>query len=203
MHSFEDKTDTLVRLLGSPTSNVNARQGDCVFNFHYLPDEWAVMRRFIPKIKARLEKIGFTIHLHSFADIISEILDSEAKLPIQAMIANEETFGLAHQDYTNDLQRILTGQAENTPLTLDSPIVRKLIAVIDEAALIPKSVLLLTDVEMLHPLIRVSAFEQILQGRFKVPTVIFYPGRRGSVGDNPSFLGIYTSDGNYRSTHVY
>jgi hypothetical protein len=64
-------------------------------------------------------------------------------------------------------------------------------------------VLILTDTETIHPLFRVSAFEQILQGKFTVPTIICYPGERGDMGDNPSFLGFYKSDGNYRSHHIY
>jgi hypothetical protein len=203
MRSFEDKTETLVRLLGSPSSNVSARQGDRVFNFHYEPQKWAEVRGILPKIKSRLEKLGFTPHLHSFADIIKAILERDAKQPINAMIKAEGKFNLPDQNYTHDLQHFLTRTDPNHPLTLESPIVASLTAILDEAAQTPKSVLLLIDVEMLHPLIRVSAFEQILQGRFKVPTVFFYPGLSGNVGDNPSFLGIYTSDGNYRSTHIY
>lgn len=203
MHSFEDRIETLVRLLGSPSSNVSARQGDRVFNFHYLPNQWATVRGHFPRIRARLEKEGFTPQFHSFANIIDEILERDAKQPIEAMTAAEGKFTLPHKTYTETLQHFLTKTPADHSLTLESPVVARLITILDEAAETPKSVLLLTDVEMLHPLIRVSAFEQILQGRFRVPTVFFYPGRRGSVGDNPSFLGIYNSDGNYRSTHIY
>lgn len=203
MHSFEDKTESLVRLLGSPGSNVTARQGDRVFNFHYLPGEWAALRAYLPKIKIRLEQAGYTPHLHSFADILSSIYEREGKKAIEMMTAAEGKTNLPHKAYTDTLQRFLTKTPPNHPLELDSPIVVALIERLNAAAETTKSVLLLTDLEMLHPLLRVSAFEQVLQGKFAVPTVIFYPGRRGTVGDNPSFLGIYKSDGNYRSTHIY
>lgn len=203
MHSFEDKTETLVRLLGSPGSNVTARQGDRVFNFHYLPTEWAALRSYLPKIRVRLEQAGYTPHLHSFADTLTSIFECDGQRAIAMMTGAEGKTNLPHKAYTETLQRFLTKTPPNHPLELDSPIVVALIDILKAAAKTPKSVVLLTDLEMLHPLLRVSAFEQVLQGKFTVPTVIFYPGRRGSVGDNPSFLGIYKSDGNYRSTHLY
>ncbi|MDB4657244.1 DUF1788 domain-containing protein [Verrucomicrobiales bacterium] len=199
MHSFEDKTESLVRLLGSPSSNVTARQGDRVFNFHYLPGEWDALRAYLPKIRVRLEKLGYTPHIHSFTDIVSSIFDGKGKKAIDAMTSAEGKTNLPHKAYTGTLQQFLIGPE----LSLTSPIVTALIDILNQAEKTPKSVLLLTDVEMLHPLVRVSAFEQVLQGKFKVPSVIFYPGRRGTVGDNPSFLGFYNSDGNYRSTHIY
>lgn len=203
MPSFEDKTETLVRLLGSPGSNVTAQQGDRVFNFHYFPAEWAALRAYLPKIKIRLEQAGYTPHIHSFAEIMSAIYERDGQKAIAMMTAAEGKTNLPHKAYTETLQRFLTKTPPNHPLELDSPIVVALIKILEAAAMTPKSVLLLTDLEMLHPLLRVSAFEQVLQGKFTVPTVLFYPGRRGSVGDNPSFLGIYKSDGNHRSTHIY
>lgn len=203
MHSFEEKTQSLLRLLGKPGSNVTARQGDQVYNFHYQPGEWAVLRGFLPKIKHRLEQVGYTPQIHSFADIIEKIFAEVGGKAIEAMRAAEGKTNLSHQIYTETLQRFLTKKPPNHPLELDSPIVVALTDILAEAAKTPKSVVLLTDVEMLHPLIRVSAFEQVLQGKFSVPTVFFYPGRRGTVGDNPSYLGFYQSDGNYRSTHIY
>lgn len=61
--------------------------------------------------------------------------------------------------------------------------------------------LLVTDVEVLHPYLRIGAIEQRLQGKVNVPLVILYPGTR-SGQSNLSFLGIYPEDGNYRSVHI-
>jgi len=201
MPSLEEKTERLIRMLGSPESAVNARQGDRVFNYHYDPCQWAEMRRQFPLIENKLERAGFTPFFHSFADAITEIFAEHPA--IEDLISNEGTRRLPHQAYNEELAYLLTKVPVNHPLTLQSPIVQSVSAAIQFAANTPKSVVLLTDVEMLLPMIRVSAFEQILQGKFLVPTVIFYPGKKGTVGDNPAFLGIYKSDGNYRSTHIY
>ena len=66
---------------------------------------------------------------------------------------------------------------------------------------IKTALLLITDLEALHPYLRVGTLEQKLQGRFTVPTVILYPGVRTG-RTTLRFLGIYPEDGNYRSTHI-
>ena len=63
------------------------------------------------------------------------------------------------------------------------------------------TVLFVTDIEALHPYLRVGVLEQQLQGRFTVPTVFLYPGVRDGK-TTLKFLGIYPADGNYRSVHI-
>jgi hypothetical protein len=65
----------------------------------------------------------------------------------------------------------------------------------------PNAILLVTDLEALHPYMRIGSIEGQLQGKFSVPTVFFYPGvRTGKT--RLKFLGFYPEDGNYRSEHV-
>jgi hypothetical protein len=65
----------------------------------------------------------------------------------------------------------------------------------------PSTIMLVTDLEALHPYIRIGAIEAQLQGKFHVPTVFLYPGiRTGKT--RLRFLGFYPEDGNYRSVHV-
>jgi len=64
-----------------------------------------------------------------------------------------------------------------------------------------RTVVLLTECELLHPYYRTRAIESALVGRVPHPTVILYPGRRvGQYGLH--FLGFYPEDGNYRSTLI-
>lgn len=63
------------------------------------------------------------------------------------------------------------------------------------------TLLFVTDLEALHPYLRIGAIESQLQGQFHVPTVFLYPGvRTGKT--HLKFLGFYPEDGNYRSVHV-
>ena len=41
-----------------------------------------------------------------------------------------------------------------------------------------RSIVLVTDLEALHPYLRIGAVEAQLQGKFHVPTIFFYPGTR-------------------------
>jgi hypothetical protein len=63
------------------------------------------------------------------------------------------------------------------------------------------ALVLVTDIEALHPYLRIGTIESGLQGKFNIPTVFLYPGvRTGKT--RLKFLGFYPEDGNYRSLHV-
>ena len=63
------------------------------------------------------------------------------------------------------------------------------------------SLILVTDLEALHPYVRIGTIESQLQSKFNVPTVFLYPGIR-SGKTTLRFLGFYPDDGNYRSVHI-
>lgn len=201
MSSFPDRINQLVRLIAANDSVVKARQGDRVFNFHYRPSEWAEFRKQLFLIKKLLKDQGFSVHVASFAEICLKIFKEDS---IYDFIVSQESMGsYPHATRNKELFQILAGSAKGSELTSDSPIVASVVQAIRQTEELRNGVLLLVDAEVIHPLFRVSSFEQILQGKFSVPTVICYPGERGTIGDNPSFLGFYKSDGNYRSTHIY
>lgn len=201
MPSFDNRINELIRLLGTAASAVSAQQGDRVYNFHYRPTEWTGFRQSLPLLLKSLKQKGFTPIVGSFAKICLDIFESN---PRYALFKKTEHVGnFPHRTRNEALFKLLVESPSGVDLTLDSPIVKSIESLLQEAAGEKNGVLILTDTETLHPFFRVSALEQILQGRFSVPTVICYPGERGSIGDNPSFLGIYKSDGNYRSTHIY
>jgi Domain of unknown function (DUF1788) len=61
--------------------------------------------------------------------------------------------------------------------------------------------LLLTDLEALHPYLRINTIEAQLQGRVHCPVVVFYPGKREGK-TSLRFLEFYPPDPNYRSEHI-
>jgi hypothetical protein len=65
----------------------------------------------------------------------------------------------------------------------------------------PHALLLVTDIEALHPYMRIGVLENEVFGKFITPSVIFYPGTRTGK-TRLKFLGFYPEDGNYRSTHI-
>lgn len=64
-----------------------------------------------------------------------------------------------------------------------------------------KGLLLITDLEALHPYLRINAIESKLQGRLHCPVVILYPGKREG-RTSLRFLEFYPADPNYRSEHI-
>lgn len=201
MSSLTDRFQQLRLYLNTSASSVNSKLGDQVFNLHYRPEEWSKFNNDFHLLLKNLREDDFTPHVVSFADICKEIFEES---PIYKMQVKLEGMGsFSHEERNKTLYSILTGSSTGGELSLDAAIVKHIIDAIAEAQTLTKGVLILRDTEMLHPLFRVSAFEQILQGKFTVPTVICYPGVKGNIGDNPSFLGIYNADGNYRSTHIY
>ena len=201
MSSFPERIDRLVRHLTSHLSAVNAKQGDHVTNFHFEPEEWTEFRKQLPGILRRLREEDLDPQVVSFGALVLEIFKGANVYPV--LLRMEALGNFSHAQRNDALYALLAGGQRGIQITSAAPIIASILREINRVAQIKGGVLLLTDTELIHPLFRVSAFEQILQGKFACPTVICYPGRRGTIGDNPSFLGIKSSDGNYRSTHIY
>jgi len=86
-------------------------------------------------------------------------------------------------------------------LLYDDVVTKKVLEKLQELNGKSQSILFITDIEALHPYMRVGAIEQKLLGKVNVPTVILYPGVRTGKS-SLKFLGIYPEDGNYRSIHI-
>jgi hypothetical protein len=62
-----------------------------------------------------------------------------------------------------------------------------------------KPILILTDLEAIHPFTRFGPVEQNIYTQIEIPLIILYPGKLD--GSSLEFLGFYPPDGNYRSKH--
>jgi hypothetical protein len=69
----------------------------------------------------------------------------------------------------------------------------------EEVKALKNGVLLITDLEAIHPFTRFGPIEQKIYGKIDVPMIIMYPGEMS--GSALKFLGFYPEDGNYRSKH--
>jgi hypothetical protein len=63
----------------------------------------------------------------------------------------------------------------------------------------PKPLLIITDLEAIHPFARFGPIEQNIYSALSIPLIILYPGNIN--GSSLEFLGFYPQDGNYRSKH--
>ena len=156
--------------------------------FH--PSEILEVKRQTPAWVAKLRNEGWEVTVFSIAEHVTDIL---AKAPLRKV-------WLA-ADAKNPQDWAKTNQSLANALTKADGLQSRLEAVLTGLEGNQNAIVLVTDLEALHPYLRIGAIEAQLQGKFHVPTIFLYPGvRTGKT--RLKFLGFYPEDGNYRSVHV-
>ncbi|MFN3628790.1 MAG: BREX protein BrxB domain-containing protein [Casimicrobiaceae bacterium] len=161
-----------------------------IYYLVFPPEQILEVKRQTPAWVAKLHQDGWNVHTFSMAEQIWALLKDN---PLWSLCVKE--------DKSAPLDWPRTNKALADILTADNGLLKRL-----EHALQPlegkqNTLLLVTDLEALHPLMRIGAIESQLQGKFHVPTIFLYPGvRTGKT--RLKFLGFYPEDGNYRSVHV-
>jgi hypothetical protein len=160
-----------------------------IFYLVFSPEQILDVKRQMPAWEAKLKNSGWNVHTFSIATEINNILESaplrklwltaDAKAPLQWVKTN----------------RSLANALNNGSLQT------RLESVLEKLEGDPRNILLVTEIEALHPYMRIGAIESQLQGKFSNPTIFFYPGTRTGK-TRLKFLGFYPEDGNYRSVHV-
>ena len=160
-----------------------------IYYLVFEPGEILTVKRFLPAWKARLRNEGWEVHLFSIVEAITDIL---GQAPLRRIwLTADRKSPLAWEKANQSLANTLTQGA------LQGRLEAQLEALTDRT----NAILLVTDLEALHPYMRIGAIEAQLYGKFCVPTVFFYPGKRTGKS-RLKFLGFYPDDGNYRSNHV-
>lgn len=156
--------------------------------FH--PSQILEVKRQTPAWVAKLRNEGWDVSTFSISEQIADIL---ANAPMRKVWLAADAKNPLDWDKTNkSLANALTKKGQ-----LQARIEEALAALEGNQ----NAILLVTDLEALHPYLRIGAIEAGLQGKFHVPTVFLYPGvRTGKT--RLKFLGFYPEDGNYRSVHV-
>ena len=156
--------------------------------FH--PGEILEVKRQTPAWVAKLRNEGWEVTVFSIAEHVTDIL---AKAPLRKV-------WLA-ADAKNPQDWAKTNQSLANALTKADGLQSRLEIVLTGLEGSQNAIVLVTDLEALHPYLRIGAIEAQLQGKFHVPTIFLYPGvRTGKT--RLKFLGFYPEDGNYRSVHV-
>jgi len=160
-----------------------------VYYLVFSPRKILEVKRAMPAWSARLRNEGWKVHRISIAQEISDIL---TKAPLREIWLEADRKAPFSWKKTNQaLANALTNGS------LEDRLEATLSGLQDEK----NAILLVTDLEALHPYTRIGAIESRLVGKFCVPTVFFYPGTRTGK-TRLKFLGFYPEDGNYRSVHV-
>ena len=157
-----------------------------VFN----PSQILEVKRQTPAWLAKLRNEGFEVTTFSVAEEIEKLLEADPRRPLWLSADRRSP-----QDWAK------TNQSITNALTTGAGLQQRLENVLAGLEGKKNGMVLVADLEALHPYMRIGAIESNLQGKFHVPTVFLYPGvRTGKT--RLMFLGFYPEDGNYRSVHV-
>ena len=160
-----------------------------IYYLIFSPKEILDAKRMMPVWKARLYNDGWDVHHVSIAEEVQRIFSAA---PIRKLWLTADRQDPQNWKRTNKaLEQFIQKGA----------LLEKLGAALDAMQGKPKAIMLVTDLEALHPYLRIGVIEGQLIGRFCAPTVFFYPGKRTGK-TNLRFLNFYKEDGNYRSHHV-
>jgi hypothetical protein len=189
MASLKADFDELIRRIETGREFAHA-SFEPIFYLVFPPSELIEAKRLMPAWKSKLTNAGWHVETFSIAEEIADILQ---KAPLRKVwLEADRKAPLAWERTNAALANALTAQGR-----LQSRLDERLSALEGRSS----TIMLVTDLEALHPYMRIGAIEAQLQGKFHVPTIFFYPGTRTGK-TRLRFLGFYPEDGNYRSVHV-
>jgi hypothetical protein len=154
--------------------------------FHYPPEvEWAI-RGELELLKTRLEQAaGKRVLSISLADCLSDALHAEG-LDVDTLAEIEANVGLAPT-----LETIHEVLGDRQPL--DQLVAQRIPGDADPL----RDILFIVRAGALFPVYRTSSLLEQLQGKVRIPAVLFYPGDLdGTAGLR--FMGVLEAEHNYR-----
>lgn len=161
-----------------------------IYYLVFPPDQILEVKRQTPAWVAKLHQEGWDVRVFSIAEHIWSLLKEDPLWPLCVM-----------GDKAAPLDWERTNKALADILIVDNALLKRIENELQPLQGNPNALLLVTDLEALHPFLRIGAIESQLQSEFHVPTIFLYPGvRTGKT--RLKFLGFYPEDGNYRSVHV-
>lgn len=161
-----------------------------IYYLVFAPQQILEVKRQTSAWIAKLHQEGWDVHTFSITEHIWSVLRAD---PFWSLCVAE--------DKSAPLNWSRTNKALADILTAGNGLLKRLEDVLLLLEGQKNALLLVTDLEALHPFLRIGAIESQLQGKFHVPTIFLYPGvRTGKT--RLKFLGFYPEDGNYRSVHV-
>lgn len=164
-----------------------------IYYLIFNPSEIVAVKRQKNAWLAKLKREGWVVYEFSIAEQIEELISNINPVVKKLWAASDKKDPLNFAKINESITNTLTKEGAG----LKEAFERYLLQVEQNK----DALILVTDLEALHPYLRIGAIEAGLQGKFNVPTIFLYPGvRTGKT--RLRFLGFYPEDGNYRSLHV-
>ena len=198
MHSLKDKFDEVCLRLSQGRS-LESSGSDPIYYLVFPVSDILTVKRQTRAWVAKLENQGFQVVTFSMAKAINTVLRGH-KLRKQWLLGEKTLLSQAmHSREPIEFRDINTTLAK--ALTEGSELLQLLKSQMEEASSHPDGLLLITDLEALHPYLRINSIEAQLQGQVRCPVIVLYPGKREGK-TSLRFLEFYPADPNYRSEHI-
>ena len=170
---------------------LHERSAEPIYYLVFSPREMQTVKRRLSVWKSKLEsRDGWTVRVLSLGRRVQDFLSKHKNLPLWLKYEH------SHPGDYDAARKTLVAQLADTGVV--TTWVRETLG---EAEKEQRGLVILSDIEGIHPFLRIGAVEQSLQGSCPVPLVILYPGV-SSGSTILKFLGEYPEDGNYRSLMV-
>jgi hypothetical protein len=190
MRSLTEKFNELRGQLKHGMGSIRPTGFDPVYYVLFPADQILEVKQRLSEWEAQLRVDGFQPHHLSMTAVLNDYFRTHDL---------REPLIDAARLQSNDLSVIT--RSLTTHLVNDNVVGSAILRAIETYQHDPTSVLFISDLEALHPFVRIGAVEQQLVGRFSFPTVVLYPGTAGGAYSR-RFLGVHKEDGNYRSPHI-
>src|SRR4030067_1818313 len=165
MPSLKDNFDELMERVRAGRELSHASY-EPIYYLIFHPKEILDVKRSLPAWTARLRMDGWDVHVFSIAQAITDILNNAPLMKI--WVAADSKAPLAWEKTNQSLGNAITNGSLKNRLEVQ----------LEQIKGQKNAILLVTDLEGLHPYMRIGAIESQLYGKFYVPTVFFYPGER-------------------------
>ncbi len=154
--------------------------------FHYPPKDEFKLRAETTLLKTRLEQVGKRVSIISLAECLAHALKAEEMTP--------DDIAEAERDAGLDAMVETIHEVLSVYQPLDRLIASRMPAEQDPK----RDIVFITRAGALFPVYRISPVLDMLRGKVRVPTILFYPGDvDGASGLR--FMGVLDAEHNYRS----
>jgi hypothetical protein len=198
MHSLKDKFDEVCLRIGEGR-RLESTGSDPIFYLVFPVREILDVKRQTPAWIAKLENQGWRVSTFSMAEEINDLFRGH-KLRPQWLLGEKMLLDAAKRKGTAPDYREINKTLAKA-ITEGGELLARLKAKLAETAASPDGLLLLTDLEALHPYLRINSIEAQIQDLIRCPVVVLYPGKREGK-TSLRFLEFYPADPNYRSEHI-
>ncbi len=198
MYSLKDKFDEVCLRLGQGR-RLESMGSDPIYYLVFPVSDIIEVKRQTRAWMAKLENLGWRVVVFSMAKAINAVL-GEHKLRKHWLMSEKTLLSQAERSG----KPIEFGQINKTleKALMEGPELFELVRCkLEEASTKPGGLLLITDVEALHPYLRINSIEGRLRDIIRCPVLVLYPGKREGK-TSLRFLEFYPPDPNYRSEHI-